>query len=220
MVRNLNDSPLERMVDAQQHARRENPFESASVRNGQVRFIGGRLLIDAGGTLQVIGQFDGNGNFQWSGAWKFDSGDGEIAGDVKLTGDFELLGKLLAGDVRIEDGKVYVGGMVLDPAVAGGALTFPNGSRLEADDENNGERLIAGSAVVNVGAVTSIRKGPSSVIVASDEVTVNAAGGGDITLLGRIVASRADMPTIVDPNVEEGTVRILASGALARTVLA
>lgn len=189
MVRNLNDSPLERMVDAQQHARRENPFESASVRDGQVRFIGGRLLIDAGGTLQVIGRFDGNGSFEWSGSWKFDSGDGEIAGDVRLTGDFELLGRLLAGGVRIEDGKVHVGGMVLDPAEHGGAVIFPNGAQVFTDGDTI--QVFLGNSVVQVSEdYARLQHGGNVLQLDGDGVRVSpgavgaAASGETVSPLG------------------------------------
>lgn len=124
---------------------------SDPITRGRLRVAGGLLLIDDGGTLQVIGTVDGAGNFQWSGPWKFDSGDGEIAGDVDLTGGFNLTGVFSAGNVRIEGGKIYVGvggnlividgatgkivagSMTIDPSANGGSVKFAGGPEVYAD---------------------------------------------------------------------------------------
>src|SRR5690554_5613201 len=80
-------------------------LENSSVTDGRLRFIGGLLLIDSGGRLEVVGELDGEGNFEWSGPWKFDSGDGEIGGNVRLTGDVDLTGDLdVAAGRRIRVG--------------------------------------------------------------------------------------------------------------------
>lgn len=85
-------------------------LENSSITNGRMRFIGGLLLIDSGGTLRVIGTVDGEGNFNWTGPWSFNSAQGgSISGDVDLAGDFDLTGVFKSGNVRIEDGKIYVG---------------------------------------------------------------------------------------------------------------
>jgi hypothetical protein len=123
-------------------------LENSSITNGRMRFIGGLLLIDSGGTLQVIGHLTGEGNFEWSGPWKFNSGDGEIAGNVKLTGDFDLIGKLINGDVRIEGNRIYIGEMVLDPTNHGGSVKFPNGAEVFTDGETI--QLVNGNSVVQV----------------------------------------------------------------------
>lgn len=141
-------------------------LENSSITQGRMRFIGGLLLIDAGGTLQVIGHFNGQGDFIWSGPWKFNSGDGEIAGDVKLTGDFDLTGKFISENIRIEGGKIYVGtganqividgatgkitagNMSMDPTVSGGALTFANGAQVFTDDDS--VQVFKGNSVVQV----------------------------------------------------------------------
>lgn len=125
-------------------------LENSSIDRGgmQVRATEGFIIGEAGsstgsgrvyGTLWIDGVLDGDGTFRWSGAWRFDSGNGEIAGNVTLSGDFDLSGnldisgKLTAGDVRIEDGKIYVGSMVLDPSDHGGVITMPNGGQILGD---------------------------------------------------------------------------------------
>lgn len=238
MIRNPNDNILQQVLEELRELRFANPLRATSVEKGRTRFYGGsQLLIEDSnldvtgtatiiGTLRTVGRIilEGlgiltvNGLIELLGRMRVSGGGGitiEGGGNIVVDG-----GMIKAAEVEIRDGKVYIASMVLDPAVGGGALTFPNGSRLEADGTNGGERLIAGDAIVNVGAVSSIRKGPSSVIVSSDSVTLNAAGGGDIDLIGRVRSDRSAMPTIVDPNAEEGTLRILPSGVWARTVLA
>ncbi|MCC4250745.1 hypothetical protein, partial [Microbacterium testaceum] len=85
-------------------------LENASITNGRLRIIGGLLLVDSGGTLQVIGHLAGNGDFVWSGPWAF-TGEGEITGDVALTGNLEVLddGTIKVGNIELRDGKVFVG---------------------------------------------------------------------------------------------------------------
>lgn len=212
------------------------PLQNSSVTKGMLRFIGGVLRLEAGALLEGIGTFRWTGRGSIAGDWEVLEGGVIRVGGVLISpvgggrimvgqGPVGIIldggsGSLTMGNVRIEAGKVYVGDMILDPAVAGGALTYPNGSRLEADADNAGARLIAGDAVVRVGLVASLRKAASSVIVSALGITLNAASGTDIEMLGRIRVDRASMPTVVDPNVPEGTPRILASGVVARTVLA
>lgn len=212
-------------------------LESASVTNGRLRFIGGLLLIDSGGTLTVIGHLNGSGDFVWDGPWAL-KGAGEITGNVDITGNLELLdnGQFKSLGVSIRDGKIYVGegvnqividgatgkihagGMTIDPNESGGAVVFETG-QLEADGDNGGARLVRGDAVVNVGDVASIRKGDASVIVGPLGVTVNAAAGTPIRLQGDVVFSLGDIATEVRPDVEPGTLRITSTGRLLRSVV-
>lgn len=173
--------PVQRLIDwLKRLDRRLKALETAptlqntSVTKGRLRFIGGLLLIDSGGTLQVIGTFDGNGDFTWSGPWKFDSGDGEIAGNVDITGNATVNG---GGKIRVEGGD--------SPAtIEDGKFSFDTGGELEADVDNGGARLRKGDAVVNVGDVASIRKGSTSVIVGPLGITLNAPSGQRIRLQG------------------------------------
>lgn len=154
-------------------------LENSSISDGRMRFIGGQLLIDSGGRLDVVGTFDGTGNFTWSGPWRFDSGDGEIAGSVDMTGNMTVKG---GGKVRVEGGD--------SPAtLEDGKLTFDTGGELQADVANGGARLRSGDAVVNVGNVASIRNGDTSVIVGPLGITVNAPSGQQILLQGSVSLS-------------------------------
>ena len=165
-IDNPYENPIIGILERLDALEKANPLENASVSHGRLRFIGGLLLIDSGGTLEIIGHFNGTGDFEWSGPWKFDSGNGEIAGNVKLTGDFDLTGKFTSGNVRIEDGKIYVGtgagqividgatgkitagDMSMDPTVSGGALTFANGAQVFTDGST--VQLYKGNSVAQI----------------------------------------------------------------------
>lgn len=165
MARDLSDpfAELMRLKERVRVLETATPLQNASITRGRLRVAGGLLLIDDGGTLQVIGTVDGAGNFQWSGPWKFDSGDGEIAGDVDLTGDFDLTGVFTAGNVRIEDGKIYVGSgsnlIIIDGVTgkitAGNVTVEPNkitvGTGSTAATLQNGELTLSNGAKLAVG---------------------------------------------------------------------
>lgn len=192
---------------------------SASI-DGETTVNGTFVLTGSGWRIIGSGTIEGpttvTGTFKVDGDTRI-TGNLGLEGDIMLTGNFSVEGgRIVADDVRIEDGKVHIGGMVLDPDIAGGVLRFPNGSRLEADDSNGGAQLIAGSSVVNVGDVTSIRKGPSSVIVSSNSVTLNAAGGGPISFIGEVVFQLADIETFPGNGLAQGVLRVTTSGRLQR----
>lgn len=150
-----NEYPISKIVQRLDALEKGNPLESASVTRGRLRFIGGLLLIDSGGTLQVIGRFDGTGNFEWSGPWKFDSGDGEIAGNVNLTGDFDLTGQMnVTGGIEILGaGKIKVGNVIIE----NGKITAGTGSARVVIDGATG-KVTAGDMsmdpTVSGGALT------------------------------------------------------------------
>lgn len=89
--------------------------------------VTGLELVD--GTLRVTGILEGVGTFVWSGPW-------DLAGNGKITGNVDLIGILKAGNVRIEDGKIYIGTMVLDPTNHSGMITMPNDGQVLATGSN------------------------------------------------------------------------------------
>lgn len=231
-IYNTNDSELDRLVEVVQNMGRENPFESSSIRDGMIRFIRGVLKLEGGALL------DGDGTFRWRGRGSI-AGDWEVleGGVIKVgavlispvgggrimvgQGPVAIIldggsGSLTMGNVRIQEGKIFVNDMVLDPSIGGGALTFPNGSRLEADAANTGARLIAGTAVANVGDVASLRKGSTSVIISTLGVTVNAPSGEEILLQGAVRIPLASVPTYAGTGLPQGTLRLSTSGRLER----
>lgn len=120
MINNPNDSMLEKRIAALEELLRANPFESASFGAGGIRVYGGGairftegggIIIEGDGYIIIGGDLTGDGTFSWTGPWKFNNGDGEIAGDVDLTGDLIVAsgGKIVAGPVTIDRGGSYGG---------------------------------------------------------------------------------------------------------------
>lgn len=155
MLRNLKDAWgwIEKIVSRIERLESGANLENSSITNGRLRLIGGLLLIDSGGTLQVIGTVTGEGSFNWVGPWEFNSPTGgSIDGDVDLNGNFDLLGKLTSQGVRIEGGKIYagtganqvvidgttgkvtIGGLKIDPNDHDGMITLPNGGQVMANE--------------------------------------------------------------------------------------
>lgn len=184
MARDLNDhwDWIQRIIRRVARLESGAMLEHSSISNGRMRFIGGVLRLDSGALLELIGQWRlfGNGAItgdvvaegRWTqnGEWEF-NGPGDIAGDVDLTGNFDLKGKLTAGNVRIQDGKIYVGtgadqividgvtgkilagGMSIDPA-NGGEVTFPGGATVRGGS-GGGVELVQGgyrATVTSTGA--------------------------------------------------------------------
>lgn len=177
MVRDLNDSLgwVQRLIRRVERIESGAMLENSSVTAGRMRFIGGLLLIDSGGTLQVVGRFDGTGDFEWSGPWKFDSGNGEIAGDVKLSGDFTLSGKLAAGNVRIEGGKIYAGNVIIDPSSNGGSVKFAGGPEVYANGDTLSLYSGTGAFIELNGAMVKIN-GPGARWIEVTSSGVRVAG--------------------------------------------
>lgn len=122
-------------------------LEDSSVTDGRMRFIGGLLLIDAGGTLQVVGTFDGDGDFIWSGPWKF-TGDGEITGATSITGDIDLEGTMtIPGTepivLRSVDGTAYI--------IAGGGRLRGTSDGINLQAPGGGSIFAAAGAIMGAG---------------------------------------------------------------------
>lgn len=118
-------------------------LQNASVTKGRLRFIGGLLLIDSGGTLTVIGTMNGTGDFNWTGPWTL-SGAGDITGDVDLTGDFEVL----------SGGRIKVGNIILNPSDEGGSVDFGGGRKIHAASGYLGMYDDGAFVVFNSGGIT------------------------------------------------------------------
>lgn len=177
------------------------PLENSSVRNGMLRFIGGVLRLDSGALLELVGQwrFFGNGAItgdvysegKWTQVGDYDfTGDGDLAGDVTMSGNFDLTGIFKSGNIRIQDGKIYVGegasqividgttgkitvgGMTIDPA-DGGKVTFPGGAQLRAD-VGNGVQMQMGNTRVSVqDTYIQMTIGTRSIIINSGGISAS-----------------------------------------------
>ena len=109
-----------------------------NIENGGLRVIGSAIIE---GILDVTGRLTGSGTLDWTGPWKL-AGNGEITGDAKITKNLEVSANTrLRGPTTMEanlsvtgDGKITVGGMVIDPSYGNGAVTFANGTKVYAYD--------------------------------------------------------------------------------------
>jgi hypothetical protein len=163
-------------------------LENSSITNGRMRFIGGLLRIDSGGRIQVIGEwrFFGNGAItgdvvaegKWTqnGDWEF-NGNGDLAGDVALTGNFDLTGKLTAGNVRVEDGKIYVGAGTAQIVIDGATGKILAGD-MTIDPSNGGSVQFPGGAVVRAATSGGVRleQGNYSATVTSAGASIGKTG--------------------------------------------
>lgn len=227
---------LIRLVQEFNEFRNTNPLERSSVRGGTLRFIGGMLILDTGATLRLIGTLDGDGNFHWSGPWRFDSANGgSIAGNVALEGDFDLTGKITADGIRIQDGRIHVGAgaseIIIDGAdgsvtagnvkIKDGKITVGTGASQIVIDGATGS-ITTGNVKIQDGKIT-IGAGAAQIVIdgATGKLTVGGmaidpADGGKVTFPGG-AQLRADVGNGIQMQI--GTVKISAQpGAITLSV--
>jgi hypothetical protein len=156
-------------------------LENSSITNGRMRFIGGLLLIDSGGTLTVVGHMNGEGDFVWNGPWAL-TGAGEITGDVDVTGSIEILddGRIKVGNVLIEDGKITItaggntiiidgttgkiiaGNLTIDPSSNGGSIKYATGPEVFAFGGELDLYSTPGGAYVTLNGTAGELHGPGT----------------------------------------------------------
>lgn len=144
MARRDPGNPYAKIIDLEKRVKRlerTNPYENGSVTNGRLRFIGGTLRIDSGGSLEIEGSFDLNGTTTITGLFTL-SGDGwSITGDGEITGDLLIAGPAtITGDVSLESnldvasgGTITAGAITIDPDENGGSIKFSGGAEVYAD---------------------------------------------------------------------------------------
>jgi hypothetical protein len=167
-------------------------LENASITNGRVRFIGGKLLGLAGAAFEWIGSFDLTGPFTAIGTAIFRGpvsitgedgtldveADASFGGDVAITqkldvtaeATFRALTKIL-GDLRVEEnGKVYVGtAMVFDPSVESGAIVFQNGAQVFTNGDSI--QVYKGNSVVQLEDDSAkLQYGGTAIVIDEDGI--------------------------------------------------
>lgn len=180
-------------------------LENSSISYGRMRFIGGLLLIDSGGTLQVVGHLNGDGDFVWSGPWAF-TGEGEITGDVALTGNLDVVddGRITVGSIEIRDGKIYVGtggsqividgatgkitagNLTIDPSSNGGSIKFAGGPEVYAAGGQLGlySTITGGYVTLDDGAGELHGPGVAKVSVSDTQIFLQGATPISVTASG------------------------------------
>lgn len=188
-VGNPNDDSLRAQIDEIRELLRARPLQATSVKAGRTRFYGGsELLIEDSnlnvtgtasivGWLRVVGRIvlEGlgiltvNGLIELLGRMRVNGGGGITVEDG---GDIDVLGGMIrAGLVRMEDGKLWIGDVVLDPSANGGSLKFPGGPEVYADGTTLALYSVGTGAYIEVGADELKVRGPGI-----NGITVNADG--------------------------------------------
>ena len=116
------------------------------------------------GALGITGPTTITGNTTISGALAV-KGVTTLDNELKVVG-----GKITAGNVRIQGGKVYVGSMILDPASHSGYLRMPNGGEVLGAGSNL-ELYSGGSGAKNGLSVT-----PAGLSVTNVQSASNTGG--------------------------------------------
>lgn len=224
-----------------------NPLENAAVDRGGLYIRSNEGLVVEGsakvsGWLIVTGTLKGTGTFDWSGDMNisgsqhvtgptvFDgsvqiNGPVTVAGTFDVTGAWKLIGNgqitgntTITGNVDVNSpGRIRITGGSSPATLENGRLSFGTGGQVVADTGIGGVKMQAADAVVNVGAVASMRKGSASIIVGAGGVTINPSGDGPIDFLGTVYFDRSTIPTVGGTGLPVNVLLIGASGELRRT---
>lgn len=229
MISNPNDSALEKRLDALEELLRANPFESASVSQGSLRFIGGLLRVDSGGRMEIDGTLAVNGittvtgTFTVSGPWQLE-GNGEITGNVVITGDVTSTGTLTQNGPWMMNGLGTIAGNVTQTGnhtltgnftvAAGGKITVGS---MVIDPANGGTVTFPGGAVVKGGASggVEIRQGDYAAVINSTGGSIGKPGNA-IAVTNGGVFQLVGVPATSGKGVPSGTLWADTSGRIYR----
>lgn len=189
-----NDFVLRRLDEVEQLLR-ANFLRAAYVSRGVTEFAEQSTLLITDSNMRVVGvayvsgRLEGEGTFSWSGPALLDGpveitdtldvlaatrlrGATTIEEVARLLSELIVEGKITAGGVRIEGGRVYIGDqMILDPATDGGAALFGNGSKLYSNVTAIGLRK--GNSSVTIGdTIASLLVGGKALSVTEDGVAL------------------------------------------------
>lgn len=158
--------PIRDLQQAVERLQQARWLENASVTNGRVRFVGGTLRVDSGGSVQIVGslEIDGtttiSGSFVLSGPnWQI-TGNGTISGNVTITGALNVNGPTtingattLNNTLTVSSGQIRAGDVTITPS--GGGLIQVSG--LYIDGSRGGNIRSASSVNIEGGGTTSLR---------------------------------------------------------------
>lgn len=207
MARDLNEAWgwIEKLVRRVARLESGAQLEKSSITNGRMRFIGGQLLIDSGGSLRVVGTADvagtqrvtgrleGSGSFNWTGpSWL--RGGSTIEGTLRVTETAQLVGNTTIGgtctigaslavngqatlnsDLTIGRGRIRAGAVTITPS-GGGAVQV---GTLQIDGANGG-------TIRSSGTIYLEGDGPSVRVVGQ-------LSASSILAFGKIIAAELDV---------------------------
>lgn len=203
---------LLRRVEELEQLLRSNPLRSASVSRGITEFRDDSTLLITDSNMRVVGvayvsgRLEGEGTLSWSGQALLDGpveitdtldvlaatrlrGETTIEGLARLLSELVVEGKITAGNVRIEGGRIYVGvggaqvvidgatgqiisgALTIDPTADGGAVLFSNGSKMYSNVTAIGLRK--GNSAVTIGdTLAGILVGGKALTVTEDGIAL------------------------------------------------
>lgn len=166
---------VDRLLTRNDRSETASPLRSTSVTNGRTRFFGEESLI-------VIGSQLVSGFLRVTGRLIIDG-----LGILTVQNLIELFGSMrvrAGGDITLDGGKIYVGGMVIDPSDSGGSVTFPGGAKVTANDGAAGVKVDSGAGWTAYVAQNGIRLaggvGQASYTMTPDTIAV----GADVVRIG------------------------------------
>lgn len=173
MAGDLNDAWgwIERLVRRVDRLYSGAMLENSSITNGRMRFIGGVLRVDSGGTVSIEGtlEVDGattiTGSFLLEGPWEI-SGDGSITGKLTITGPVSITGDVTAIGKWIQTGEWELNG---------------NG-KIKGNVEQTGQYQVkaGGRIIVGEGAAQIVIDGSSGKITAGNLTIDPSSNGGSV----------------------------------------
>lgn len=215
-LRDLNDAWgwIQKLVRRVSRLESGAMLENSSITNGRMRFVGGLLRIDSGGSVQIVGtlSIDGTttvtGTFTVSGPWNL-TGNGTITGAVTITGNVTSTGTLTQNGPWNLNGVGTIAGNVTQT----GDLTVSGGGKITIPGDNP-------IVLENVGGVAHIGVGGSEIRGGDNGIVLDPGSGATIGTTSAGVRIWV-LPTIDSASVGgavPGTLWMNATGYIYRVV--
>lgn len=228
-LRDLNDAWgwIQKLVRRVSRLESGAMLENSSISNGRMRFIGGLLRVDSGGSVQIVGtlSIDGTtavtGTFTVSGPWNL-TGNGTITGNVTATGTLTQNGPwnlngtgTIAGNVTQTGSLTVAGG----GTITAGAVTITpsGGGRVQAGTVAMDGGGGYGGRVFSTGATLMLDASGSVIVEAPFLIATNINASGDLRVIGDQDVSgaknfRMPHPTKPDHWIRHGSTESPVSG--------
>lgn len=236
MARDLNDAWgwIERLVRRVDRLYSGAMLENSSITNGRMRFIGGVLRVDSGGTVSIEGTLEVDGATTITGAFTLTAtsvwtieGDGTITGDVTVTGKWVQNGEWeLNGNGKIKGnveqtgtfhvkgpGKILVGEGASQIVIDGATGKITAGNLVIDPTLSGGAIVFANGAQIFTDASTiQVVKG-NAVVQVSDSYARLQYGGAVFELNGSgLRASNGVIGSVAGTGLPQGTILRAADG--------
>lgn len=168
-------------------------LENSSITNGRMRFIGGTLRVDSGGSVEIVGSLQIDGATVISGTFNLTANGWVISGNGTISGN-----TIVSGTLNVTGNSAFGGTLsILGSTTIGGAVTMNNDLTLGSG------RIVAGSIVIDknggyggrLAASTLLFDTSSSLFTGTLTATngITSAAGDIVATLGDIRAPFGDI---------------------------